>query len=206
MPRREQEGRDRPRVRLVGLLPVPIRAFGETVGLGGIQFGVGAAGPFEEGFEVLPIMAGGLEADGGDFCPGDPRGRFQEGFEPLLGVVEGEAVPDDDPVVIDDAAFVLELADVDADVKFSWHVKMLLSSMPHPLYARLSLRTITASMKRHSVRQLINGARKSRAPDHVWNGRAVRFRRKGSAAWFGLYPKRQGNSSARDTEPFYTGL
>ena len=54
----------------------------------------------------------------GPSAASDPRGRFQEGFEPLLGVVEGEAVPDDDPVVIDDAAFVLELADVDADVKF----------------------------------------------------------------------------------------
>ena len=71
---------------------------------------------------------------------------------------------------------------------------MLLSSLPHPLYARLYLRTITASMKRQSVRQLINGAGKSRAPDRVWNGRAVKFRWKGSAAQFGLYPKREGNA------------
>lgn len=127
-PRREQERRDRPRVRLIRLLPVPLGAFGEVVGLGGIEFGVGAAGPFEEGFQAFPVMAGGLEAYDGDFGVGYPVRRFQEGFHALLGVLEGEAVPRDGPIGIDDAAFVLVFADVDSHVKFLCHSKMLPSN------------------------------------------------------------------------------
>lgn len=53
---------------------------------------------------------------------------FQTEVESLLGVLEGEAVPHDGPVGIDDAAFVLVFADVDSHVKFLCHSKMLLSN------------------------------------------------------------------------------
>lgn len=111
--------------------PIPLVAFDEMVGLGGIEFGVGAAGPFEEGFQAFPVMAGGLEAYDGDFGVGYPVRRFQEGFHALLGVLEGEEAPRRLIRIVGEA-FVPGFAGVGAHVNLLRHSKISLSNRRAP--------------------------------------------------------------------------
>lgn len=77
-------------------------------------------------------MPGRLKADHRDLGIGDAVDLAVERLEPIFGVVEGEAAPHDCCFGIDDSAFVLEFADVDAYVNFLWHFENAPFFLPHP--------------------------------------------------------------------------
>jgi hypothetical protein len=118
--------------------------------------------------EAEAIVARRLHADEDLLLRAERGHRFFEEAETLLGVGEVEARPLHDPVLAEDAAGVLELADVDADV-INGHDCALLSAVAGPAFL---LPRIISRMA--SKRQATNRREKKRPrPEHETNGLAV---------------------------------